>query len=230
MYTEEKADASAWVDVKSVSKSFGSLAVLRNVSFSIAKGSLACIVGPSGAGKSTLLQIVGSLLRPDAGEVRVGDVNVQQLQGKALSSYRNQSIGFVFQFHNLLPEFTAWENVCLPALIAGVSMPYARERAEELLESIGLKERMQHRPGELSGGEQQRVAVARALMNNPGVILADEPTGNLDSVHRKELLELFLHLREHYAQTFLIVTHDDALAQRADTVIHLLDGKINPSE
>lgn len=218
--------SQAIVEVNHLNKSFGAVNVLQDVNLTIPAGQVACIVGPSGAGKSTLLQIIGSLLAADSGSIRVGDTQVESLSGRALARFRNQSIGFVFQFHNLLPEFSALENVCIPALLARVRQSTARARGKELLDFMDLSHRMNHRPGELSGGEQQRVAVARALMNNPQLILADEPSGNLDSARREELHDLFFQLRDAMGQTFLVVTHDENLAKRADTVVHLRDGRV----
>ena len=184
------------------------------------------IVGASGAGKTTLLQIMGTLDRPDSGTVKIKDTDITRLSERELSRFRNQNIGFVFQFHNLLPEFTALENVCMPALIGGKTMEQAKPEAMSLLEFLNLADRASHKPSELSGGEQQRVAVARALMNNPAVVLADEPSGNLDSVHARELHELFFRLRDHYRQTFVIVTHNRELAEMSDRQITIKDGGV----
>jgi lipoprotein-releasing system ATP-binding protein len=214
------------IDVQNISKSFGSLQVLKGISLHIHKGEVVSIVGPSGAGKTTLLQIMGTLDRPDAGTVRIDGTEVSRLKEKALSAFRNRHIGFVFQFHQLLPEFTALENVMIPALIAGTPASQARDRARQTLESLGLADRLTHKPQELSGGEQQRVAVARALINRPSVIFADEPSGSLDSAHKQELHRLFFDLRDRLGQTFVIVTHDEGLAALTDRTIHMVDGQI----
>ena len=208
-----------------INKSYGSLHVLRDISIEIGQGEVVSIVGPSGAGKTTLLQILGTLDRPDSGTLRYGDVDVFTLKDKELARFRNEHIGFVFQAHHLLPEFTALENVCIPAMIQGQTIEQARGRAMELLDFMHLSERASHKPGQLSGGEQQRVAVARALMNKPMAVLADEPSGNLDSVHARELHELFFSLREQFRQTFVIVTHNEELAEMADRKITIKDGK-----
>ncbi len=207
-------------------KSFGSLQVLKGIDLSIEKGEVVSIVGPSGAGKTTLLQIMGTLDKPDSGTLWIDGVEASRLKEKELSAFRNRHIGFVFQFHQLLPEFTAIENIMIPAYIAGVSPRQARIRAMEILEFLNLKERATHKPGELSGGEKQRVAVARALINRPAVILADEPSGSLDSHHKDELHQLFFHLRDTFGQTFVIVTHDEKLAALTDRTIHLVDGRV----
>jgi lipoprotein-releasing system ATP-binding protein len=214
------------IDIQNISKSFGSLQVLKGISLHIHKGEVVSIVGPSGAGKTTLLQIMGTLDRPDAGTVRIDGTEVSRLKEKALSAFRNRHIGFVFQFHQLLPEFTALENVMIPALIAGTPASQARDRARQTLESLGLADRLTHKPQELSGGEQQRVAVARALINRPSVIFADEPSGSLDSAHKQELHRLFFDLRDRLGQTFVIVTHDEGLAALTDRTIHMVDGQI----
>ncbi|MCF0212562.1 MAG: ABC transporter ATP-binding protein [Bacteroidales bacterium] len=206
-------------------KSYGSLHVLNDISLHIAPAEVVSIVGASGAGKTTLLQLLGTLDRPDSGEVIISGTDVTRLSDKALSRFRNEHIGFVFQFHNLLPEFTAIENICLPALIRGVPLAQAQDDARRLLESLNLADRANHKPAALSGGEQQRVAVARALINKPSVILADEPSGNLDSAHARDLHNLFFLLREQYHQTFIIVTHNEELALMADRKIILKDGK-----
>lgn len=213
------------IKLEGVSKSFGTLQVLKGVSFQVDRGEVVSIVGASGAGKTTLLQIIGTLYRPDSGSIRLDGVDVRALNDKQLARFRNEHIGFVFQFHNLLPEFTALENVCMPALIKGVPMETAQERAKVLLADLNVWERAQHKPAELSGGEQQRVAVARALMNQPSVVLADEPSGNLDSLHAKELHKLFFDLRDKFNQTFVIVTHNEELAEMADRKITIIDGK-----
>ena len=207
-------------------KKYGSLAVLKGVDIEIAKGEIVCIAGSSGAGKSTLLHILGTLDSADKGEIFIDQVNVNQLKGKKLASFTNRHIGFVFQFHHLLPEFSALENICIPGWIAGRKNKDVEKRATELLELLNLKDRGDHKPGELSGGEQQRVAVARALINNPSIVMADEPTGNLDSANAKELHNLFIDLRNRFQQTFLIVTHNEELAQLSDRLLHMKDGKI----
>ena len=212
------------IDVKHIRKSFGSLEVLKDIDLTIQKGEIVSIVGPSGAGKTTLLQIIGTLDRPDTGSVIIDGIDTTTLSQKKLSDFRNRHIGFVFQFHQLLPEFTAIENIMIPAYIAGVNTKEAHRRAEELLQFMGLSDRAKHKPNELSGGEKQRVAVARALINNPDVILADEPSGSLDSKNKEELHQLFFDLRDKYGQTFVIVTHDEGLASITDRTIHMRDG------
>ncbi len=207
-------------------KNYGPLPVLKGVDIEISKGEIVSIAGSSGAGKSTLLHILGTLDNADRGEISIDNVNVSGLKGKKLASFRNEHIGFVFQFHHLLPEFSALENICIPAWIAARKNRDVQKRAEELLELLNLKDRGEHKPGELSGGEQQRVAVARALINNPSIVMADEPTGNLDSAHAKELHNLFIDLRNRFKQTFLIVTHNEELAQLSDRLLHMKDGKI----
>ena len=214
------------IDIKNITKSFGSLQVLKGIDLHINRGEVVSIVGPSGAGKTTLLQIIGTLDRPDSGSVFVDDIDVTNLSQKRLSDFRNKHIGFVFQFHQLLPEFTAIENVMIPAYIAGISQREAKQRAQELLEFMGLNDRASHKPNELSGGEKQRVAVARALINKPAVILADEPSGSLDSRNKEELHQLFFDLRDKFGQTFVIVTHDEQLASITDRTIHLKDGML----
>ena len=208
-----------------INKSYGSLQVLRDISLEIHQGEVVSIVGPSGAGKTTLLQILGTLDCADSGSLRYGDVDVTTLKEKELARFRNEHIGFVFQAHHLLPEFTAVENVCIPALIKGVGMAEARERAMELLGFMKVEQRAAHKPAALSGGEQQRVAVARALMNKPMAVLADEPSGNLDSAHARELHNIFFSLRDQFNQTFVIVTHNEELAEMADRKITIIDGK-----
>ena len=198
--------------------------MLKDIDLTIQKGEIVSIVGPSGAGKTTLLQIIGTLDRPDTGSVIIDGIDTTTLSQKKLSDFRNRHIGFVFQFHQLLPEFTAIENIMIPAYIAGVNTKEARRRAEELLQFMGLSDRAKHKPNELSGGEKQRVAVARALINNPDVILADEPSGSLDSKNKEELHQLFFDLRDKYGQTFVIVTHDEGLASITDRTIHMRDG------
>ena len=214
------------IDIKGITKSFGSLQVLKGIDLHIKKGEVVSIVGPSGAGKTTLLQIIGTLDKPDSGEITIDGTDVRKLSSKRLSEFRNKRIGFVFQFHQLLPEFTAVENVMLPALIAGASKGEAKKRAMELLDFMGLSERAGHKPAELSGGENQRVAVARALVNRPAVILADEPSGSLDSKNKAELHQLFFDLRDKTGQTFVIVTHDENLAAITDRTIKMKDGML----
>lgn len=209
-----------------IRKRFGTLDVLRGVSLEVARGEVVAVVGASGAGKSTLLQIAGTLMRPDGGRVVIDGTDVGALGDRALSRFRNERIGFVFQFHHLLPEFTALENVCIPAWIGGASREEAERRAGELLELVGLSDRRSHKPSQLSGGEQQRVAIARALVNSPAVLLADEPSGNLDSRNRDEIHRLFFDLRERLGQTTVIVTHDEGLAAMADRRIVMSDGMI----
>lgn len=211
---------------ENITKNYGSLAVLKGVDITVAKGEIVSIVGSSGAGKSTLLHILGTLDSADSGHIWLDNEQVDRLRGKKLAAFRNNHIGFVFQFHHLLPEFTALENVCIPAWIAGKKKKDTTTRAAELLTSLGLADRMDNKPQQLSGGEQQRVAVARALINNPSIVFADEPTGNLDSSHAKELHELFVQLRDQFQQTFLIVTHNEELAAMSDRVLHMKDGKI----
>lgn len=219
------------IEIKNIRKSFGKLEVLKGIDLTIDKGEVVSIVGPSGAGKTTLLQIIGTLDYPDSGSVCFDDTDVTRLSQKKLADFRNRHIGFVFQFHQLLPEFTALENIMIPAYIAGTSTKEARQRAEELLQFMGLTNRGHHKPNELSGGEKQRVAVARALMNNPSVILADEPSGSLDSKNKEELHQLFFDLRDKYGQTFIIVTHDEQLAAITDRTIHMRDGLLElPSD
>lgn len=215
------------IEIKGIRKSFGNLEVLKGIDLHIDKGEIVSIVGPSGAGKTTLLQIMGTLDKADSGTVMVDGVDVSRLSKTKLSDFRNQHVGFVFQFHQLLPEFTALENVMIPAFIRGSKRSEAKARAEELLAFMGLSERADHKPAELSGGEKQRVAVARALVNNPAVIFADEPSGSLDSQNKAELHQLFFDLRDKYGQTFVIVTHDEGLSQITDRCIHMKDGQID---
>lgn len=214
------------IDIKGITKSFGSLQVLKGIDLHINKGEVVSIVGPSGAGKTTLLQIIGTLDKADTGSIVIDGIETGNLSSKKLSDFRNQHLGFVFQFHQLLPEFTAIENIMIPAYIAGIGTKKAHERAEELLGFLDLSNRADHKPAELSGGEKQRVAVARALVNNPSVILADEPSGSLDTKNKEELHKLFFKLRDTFGQTFVIVTHDEGLAQITDRTIHLQDGQI----
>ena len=211
---------------ENIKKSFGSLDVLKGINLEIPDGKIYSIVGASGAGKTTLLQILGTLSKPDSGNLYINNKEISSLSEKQLAAFRNKEIGFVFQFHHLLPEFTALENVCIPAFIAKTSKAKAEAKAKELLKYLGLNDRMEHKPSELSGGEKQRVAVARALVNSPMVILADEPSGNLDSANRDELHELFFKLRDDFNQTFVIVTHDDNFAKRSNKIIHIKDGII----
>ncbi|MGE7778206.1 ABC transporter ATP-binding protein [Chitinophaga sp. NPDC101104] len=211
---------------RNVTKNYSNLPVLRGVDISVSKGEIVTIVGSSGAGKSTLLHILGTLDAPSGGEIFINDVQTSHLAGDALADFRNRHIGFIFQFHHLLPEFSALENVCIPGFIAGTRKNEVRERATYLLETLGLKDRLHHRPTQLSGGEQQRVAVARALINKPDVVMADEPTGNLDSHNAKELHQLFLQLRDQFGQTFIIVTHNEELATLSDRQLVMKDGKI----
>ena len=215
------------IEIQGVTKSFGELQVLKGIDLIIYKGEVVSIVGPSGAGKTTLLQIMGTLDKADSGSVFIHGMEVGRLKEKELSAFRNHQIGFVFQFHQLLPEFTALENVMMPALIGGMSLDKAMKKAEETLAFLGLAERASHKPAELSGGEKQRVAVARALINNPAVIFADEPSGSLDSKNKEELHQLFFDLRDRLGQTFVIVTHDEGLAQLTDRTIHMVDGRIS---
>lgn len=214
------------IHVQHLNKSYGALQVLRDINLTIAKAEVVSIVGASGAGKTTLLQMLGTLDRPDSGRILYDETDVTQLNEKALAGFRNRNIGFVFQFHNLLPEFTAIENVCMPALIAGRSMDEAKAEAHKLLQFLRVENRADHKPAQLSGGEQQRFAVARALINHPAVVLADEPSGNLDTYHAEELHDLFFQLRDQYQQTFVIVTHNTTLAQKSDRQIVLRDGEV----
>ena len=212
------------IEARGIIKRYGSLEVLRGVDVSIAQGEVVSIVGPSGAGKTTLLQILGTLDRADGGTVTYDNVDVNQLRDNELARFRNQNIGFVFQFHQLLPEFTTVENVAIPALIGGTKRDEAYQRAKELLDFMGLAQRFHHKPAQLSGGERQRVAVARALINKPKVVLADEPSGSLDTANKQELHQLFFRLREEMNQTFVIVTHDEGLASQADRILRMKDG------
>ncbi len=214
------------IKVEHLNKSYGTLQVLRDINLCISQGEVVSIVGASGAGKTTLLQLLGTLDKPDSGRILYEDVDVTGMDERALSQFRNKNVGFVFQFHNLLPEFTALENVCLPALIGGRSMSEATEEAMQLLNFLKVVDRAGHKPAQLSGGEQQRFAVARALINHPAVVLADEPSGNLDTQHAAELHDLFFQLRDQYRQTFVIVTHNTTLAQKSDRQIVLKDGQI----
>ena len=214
------------IKLEGITKSFGSLQVLKGIDLEINKGEIVSIVGPSGAGKTTLLQIMGTLDEPDAGTVQIDGTVVSRMKEKELSAFRNKNIGFVFQFHQLLPEFTALENVMIPALIAGVSSKEANDRATTILDFMGLVDRASHKPNELSGGEKQRVAVARALINDPAVILADEPSGSLDTHNKEDLHQLFFDLRDRLGQTFVIVTHDEGLAKITDRTVHMVDGMI----
>lgn len=215
----------AMIQVEHLYKSYGSLEVLKDINLSVEEGEVVSIVGASGAGKTTLLQIIGTLDRPDKGNVSIDGTSLARMSDRELSRFRNRHIGFVFQFHNLLPEFTALENVCMPAMIAGRSLEEASKDAMEILDFLNLRDRAPHKPSQLSGGEQQRVAVARALINHPAVVLADEPSGNLDSGHAKELHELFFRLREQYHQTFVIVTHNNELANMSDRQVTIKDGR-----
>lgn len=218
------------IEAKGIYKSFGNVDVIKGIDLHIDKGEIVTIVGASGAGKSTLLQIIGTLEKADKGDISINGQNISRMSQKTLAAFRNKNIGFVFQFHHLLPEFTAIENICIPAFIAGTNKSNALSKASQLLDYLNLTERANHKPSMLSGGEQQRVAVARALINNPAVILADEPSGNLDSQNAKELHELFFKLREQTGQTFVIVTHNPDLAQMADRTLTIKDGKIESNK
>jgi lipoprotein-releasing system ATP-binding protein len=211
---------------RNLTKNYSNLQVLKGVDISVSKGEIVTIVGSSGAGKSTLLHLLGTLDAPSSGEVWLHDTNLTALKGNALADFRNRHIGFIFQFHHLLPEFTALENVCIPGFIAGTPTSQVQKRALTLLETLGLKDRTDHKPNQLSGGEQQRVAVARALINNPDIVMADEPTGNLDSKNARELHQLFLELRDRLSQTFIIVTHNEELAPLSDRQLVMKDGRI----
>jgi lipoprotein ABC superfamily ATP binding cassette transporter, ABC protein len=214
------------IEVTDINKSYGTLQVLRNVNVTINKGEVVTVVGPSGAGKTTLLQIIGTLDMPQSGSIMYDGVDVMKMKERDLSQFRNKNIGFVFQFHQLLPEFTTIENVAIPALIGGARQADAYRRAKELIGYMGLSGRLEHKPSELSGGERQRVAVARALINNPSVVLADEPSGSLDSRNKQELHNLFFDLRREFGHTFVIVTHDETLSENADRVLYMRDGII----
>lgn len=218
------------IKAKNIHKSFDTLEVLKGVDIQVKRGEIVSIVGPSGAGKTTLLQILGTLDQPNSGEIEVDNINFSKLSEKELAAFRNKHIGFIFQFHQLLPEFTALENVMIPALIAGVETRAASKKAKELIEYLGLSDRMEHKPAELSGGEKQRIAVARALINQPSLILADEPSGSLDSKNREELHKLLFDLRDKFGLTLVIVTHDKELALLSDRVIEMKDGKIIQNE
>ena len=212
---------------KNIYKRYGSLEVLKGVNLEIKKGEVVAVVGPSGCGKSTLLHILGSLDKADRGEIVINNTNLRQLWGNKLAAFRNKHIGFVFQFHHLLPEFTALENVCIPGWLAGRGRKEVKDKAEHLLKMLGLSERNENKPNQLSGGEQQRVAVARALINNPDIVFADEPSGNLDTANAQELHQLFFDLRKQFNQTFLIVTHNEELSQLSDRMLHMKDGRID---
>lgn len=214
------------IKIENIKKRFGTLQVLKGINLTVNDGEIISIAGPSGAGKTTLLQIIGTLDKPDEGNVCYNGTDVFSLKEKELSQFRNRNIGFIFQFHQLLPEFTALENVCIPAMIAKTDKREYMKRAKELLDFLGLKDRMEHKPSELSGGEKQRVTVARALINRPAVILADEPSGSLDTKNKEELHKIFFNLRKETGQTFIIVTHDEQLASTTDRTIHMLDGNI----
>jgi lipoprotein-releasing system ATP-binding protein len=214
------------IKIEKIKKSFGSLEVLKSINLDIKKGEIVSIVGASGAGKTTLLQVVGTLLKPNSGNIFINDINVASLSEKKIAKFRNKNIGFVFQFHQLLPEFTALENVCIPAFISNTPKKKAEDKAKEILHFLSLDNRLHHKPSELSGGEQQRVAVARAIINNPAVLLADEPSGNLDSKNKTELHELFFSLRDKYNQTIVIVTHNKELSEMSDRILTIKDGVI----
>jgi lipoprotein-releasing system ATP-binding protein len=214
------------LEAKNIHKKYSDVEVLKGVDIKISKGEIVSIIGASGAGKSTLLHILGTLDKPDSGSILLNDIEVEKLSGKSLAKFRNDHIGFVFQFHHLLPEFTALENVCIPGWIGGKNKSNTENRAKELLDYLGLNKKFENKPGQLSGGEQQRVAVARALVNNPLIVLADEPTGNLDSTNANDLHQLFINLRGEFHQTFLIVTHNQDLAKKSDRILQMKDGKM----
>lgn len=214
------------IQLENITKSFGNVQILKGINLSINAGEIVSIVGASGAGKTTLLQIAGTLLLADSGKVIINDIDVEKLDQKSLSDFRNRNIGFVFQFHHLLPEFSALENICIPAMISGKSMNQAKSEAYNLLDFLNLSHRATHKPSQMSGGEQQRVAIARALINNPAVVFADEPSGNLDSVNRQELHNLFFKIRDSFKSTFVIVTHDEKFASQSDRIIYMQDGLI----
>ena len=214
------------LEAKNIHKKYSDVEVLKGVDIKISKGEIVSIIGASGAGKSTLLHILGTLDKPDSGSILLNDIEVEKLSGKSLAKFRNDHIGFVFQFHHLLPEFTALENVCIPGWIGGKNKSNTENRAKELLDYLGLNKKFENKPGQLSGGEQQRVAVARALVNNPSIVLADEPTGNLDSTNANDLHQLFINLRGEFHQTFLIVTHNQDLAKKSDRILQMKDGKM----
>ena len=214
------------VKAENIRKSFGQVRVLNGIDLEVPQGNIVSIVGASGAGKTTLLQILGTLSKPDSGEIYIHDQKISAFSENQLAAFRNRELGFIFQFHHLLPEFTALENVCIPAFIAGTSRGDSEKKAKDLLNYLGLSDRMTHKPSQMSGGEKQRVAVARALINQPKVIMADEPSGNLDSQNRGELHDLFFQLRNDFGNTFIIVTHDDSFADRSDRIIHIKDGVI----
>lgn len=215
------------IEINDIRKSFGELQVLKGISLEIKPKEVVSIIGPSGSGKTTLLQIIGTLDKPDSGSIVINGKHIDGMKDKALAQFRNQEIGFIFQFHQLLPEFTALENVMIPALIGGANKVDAKVKAKQLISMLGLDARLEHKPSELSGGEKQRIAVARALVNNPSVILADEPSGSLDSKNKEDLHQMFFDLRDELGQTFVIVTHDENLAQLTDRTIHLIDGQLN---
>lgn len=214
------------LEAKNIHKKYSDVEVLKGVDIKISKGEIVSIIGASGAGKSTLLHLLGTLDKPDSGSILLNNIEVEKLSGKSLAKFRNDHIGFVFQFHHLLPEFTALENVCIPGWVGGKNKSNTEKRAKELLDYLGLSKKFENKPSQLSGGEQQRVAVARALVNNPSIVLADEPTGNLDSANANDLHQLFINLRNEFNQTFLIVTHNEDLAKRSDRILQMKDGKI----
>lgn len=214
------------INAQQIVKSFGKLKILKGIDFQVQKAEIVSLVGVSGAGKTTLLQIIGTLSKADSGTLKINGINVNNLNDRKLAKFRNQEIGFVFQFHHLLPEFTALENVCIPAFIAGMSRKQAEEKATEILNFLNISSRLHHKPSELSGGEQQRVAVARAIINNPSIVLADEPSGNLDTKSKTELHQLFISLRDRFRQTFVIVTHDRELADLSDRIVEIRDGNL----